>query len=164
MSGWPSGPTHRYVLPLDSIGTFRDGESGCDKCVTNVCQTFCHTFVTHWSHRISSILRRGIFENKIVRSKSILCSHNVLFGFGSGCFEIEYHCKMCDKQFGTVWHTFGTPNLVHSEVWKIKNNIVSPKWVTMPAQHAIWYWFGLLSRSKSLKSWPGSLEQNDLTL
>ena len=126
MSGWPSGPTHRYVLPLDSIGTFRDGESGCDKCVTNFLSHICHTLVT--SDFVHPEVRN--FKNKIVRSKSILCSHNVLFGFGSSCFEIEYHCKMCDKLFVTVCHRFVTPNLVHSEVGKIKNNIVSPKWVT----------------------------------
>ena len=81
VSGWPSGPTHRYVLPLDLIGTYRDGESGCDKCVTNVCQTFCHTFVTHLSHRISSILR---WEN----SKTKVYDRNRYYAHTMCCLDL----------------------------------------------------------------------------
>ena len=88
VSGWPTGHTHRYFLPLDSIGTFRDGESGCDKCVTNVWQTFCHTFVTHLSHRISSALRWKTSKTKLrnriqYNTYSTCCLDSVLVTWSS---------------------------------------------------------------------------------
>ena len=46
VSVWPIGPTHRYFLHLDSIGTFGDGESGCDKLACHSLSHICHTLVT----------------------------------------------------------------------------------------------------------------------
>ena len=70
MSGWPTGPTHRYFLHLDSIRIIHGGESGCDKCVTNVWQAACHTLVTQlvtsvFVHPAVRKLRKLICETQI---------------------------------------------------------------------------------------------------
>ena len=53
-SAWSIGPTNRYFLHPDSIGSFRDGESGCDKCVTKL-------LVTHWSHICHTLVTLRFF-------------------------------------------------------------------------------------------------------
>ena len=114
--------THRYFLPLDSIGTFRDGESGCDKCVTKVWQIF----VTHLSHWISCILRWETSKTKLYDrnrycARAMCCLDSVLVALRSNttakcvtnfCHSLSH---ICHTEFSAFWSR------------KIRNKSVSPK-------------------------------------
>ena len=117
VSGWPTGHTHRYFLPLDSIGTFRDGESGCDKCVTKVWQIF----VTHLSHMCRIGFRASWGEklqkqNCTIEIDTMLTQRAVWIWFWLLWDRIPLQNVW--QTFVTVCHKFVTPNLVHSEVGK----------------------------------------------
>ena len=126
VSGWPTGHTHRYFLPLDSIGTFRDGESGCDKCVTKVWQIF----VTHLSHMCHIGFRPSwgeepsktkLYDRNRYCARAMCCLDSVLVALRSNttakCVTNFCHglSQICHTEFSAFWSR------------KIKNKIVSPK-------------------------------------
>ena len=69
--------------------------------VINLVIIFYYRKLLHQSkkllHRVFTDPEVINFKNKIVSPKSILYLHNVLFIFGSDCFESECHCNLCNK-------------------------------------------------------------------
>ena len=123
VSGWPTGPTHRYFLHLDSIRIIQDGESGCDKCVTSCLSHNCHTIVT------------SVFVHPAVRKlRKLSCETEVNTMLTQRADWIRFWLLWDRIPLQNVWqaacHTIVTLchiDLVHSEVGNIKNNIVPVK-------------------------------------